>query len=79
MLDKAQLEINRLNEQSKAQTAEMHSQEIVLSKLKDENLNVTEKNSILSHDISEQGKQQEHLQEKLDATLNELAEVEKTL
>lgn len=79
MLDKAQLEINRLNEQSKAQTAEMHSQEIVLSKLKDENLNVNEKNSILSHDIGEQTKQQEHLQEKLDANLNELADVEKAL
>ena len=79
MLDKAQLEINRLNEQSKAQTAEMHSQEIVLSKLKDENLNVKEKNSILSHDLSEQSKLNDQMQEKLDANLNEIAELEKTL
>ncbi len=79
MLDKAQLEINRLVEQSKAQTAEMHSQDIVLSKLKDENLSVNEKNNVLGHELAELTKQNKKLQSKLEASYNELAENDKAI
>ena len=79
MLDKAQLEINRLTEQSKAQAAEMHSQDIVLSKLKDENLNSSEKNNALSHELVELTKQNNDLQIKLDENQNQLVENEKAL
>lgn len=79
MLDKAQLEINRLTEQSNAKSADMNSQDIMLSKLKDENLSIKEKNGLLAHEISELDKQNQDLQKTLDANQNELTDAEKQL
>jgi len=79
MLDKAQLEINRLTEQGNAQSAEIHSQEIILSKLRDENQSIEERNSILAHELAETRKQNKDLQVKLDDAQNDLSTMEKSL
>ncbi len=79
ILSKSQLEINSFNEQIKAQAAEMESQKVVLSKLKDENSNVIEKNKSLEHDLSNLLTFNNELKEKLKASHTEITNNEKSL
>ena len=79
ILDKSQLEINRLSEQNKAQAADMNSQDIIIAKLKDENLNSTEQNGLFKHEIAELNKQNSNLQNKIELIQNEYGENEKLL